>query len=359
MRIFIVCSKLGGGGAEHVAALLATGFSLKKHQVYVITNLFEKIDYSVAEQVTLLKLFPRASNKYMKWSGAVFLLRRHIQTYSPDVIIGIMGACTLVSKLAAIGKKIPIIMTEHYAFERPEYAPFTFTQKVFKFYINRIYDCVTVLTEADKKAIGSRIKRVYVIPNPLAINPCTEIAEKKNKILAVGRLDGWFVKGFDVLIKAWGMIAANYPEWTLEIAGTGKDQSVAFLDKLIEENGVVDRAKLAGFQNDIKGLYHESSIFVLSSRYEGFGLALIEAMAQRCACIACDYGGRQREIIKDNGVICPPDNVNALAQAMKKIINDKRYRETLQKNAPKQACQYDLMKIVEQWEKLLKIVVTK
>lgn len=361
MKIFIVCNKLGGGGAERVAALLATGFSRKGHKVYIITNLFEKRDFSVANQVTLLQLFPKTSNKYWKWSGAVPLLRKYIQTYSPDVIIGIMGACALVGRLAAIGKKIPIIMSEHNAFERPEYVSFSFTQKIFKFYLNQLYDCVTVLTEADKKVIGSRLKRVYIMPNPLAINPYTEICERKNNILAVGRLNGWFVKGFDLLIKAWGLIATNNPEWTLDIAGTGNSQNIDFLNKLIEENGVRNSVKLVGFQNDVVSMYRESSIFVLSSRYEGFGLVLIEAMSQGCACIACDYEGRQREIISNDkmGIICPRDNVNMLAHSIQKLISDSQYRELLQKNAPIRASHYELMKIVDKWEELLNKIVLK
>lgn len=361
MKIFVVCNKLGGGGAERVAALLATGFSQKGHKVYIITNLFEKRDYSVTNQVTLLQLFPKTSNRYRKWSGAVPLLRKYIQAYSPDVIIGIMGSCALIGRLAAIGKKIPIIMTEHNVFERPEYIPFSFTQKMFKFYLNRLYDCVTVLTEADKKVIGSRLKRVYVMPNPLAINPYTEICEKNNKILAVGRLDGWFVKGFDLLIKAWGLIAANNPNWALEIAGTGNSQSIDFLNKLIEESNIIDSVKLVGFQNDVESMYRESSIFVLSSRYEGFGLVLVEAMSQGCACIACDFEGRQREIINDDktGIICPRDNVNILAQSMQKLISDSQYREMLQKNAPIRASHYELMKIIEMWEELLNKIVSK
>lgn len=361
MNIFIVCYKLGGGGAERVAALLATGFSQKGHHVYLITNLLEKIDYTVGDKVSLLQLFPETGNKYNKWSGAISLLRKYIKTYSPDVIIGIMEACTLVGKLAAIGKNIPVIMTEHNSFERPTYIPLSITQKIFKFYINRIYDCVTVLTEADKKIIGNRLKKVCVMPNPLTLKPNSAICKKKNKMLAIGRLDAWFYKGFDLLIKAWGAIASKYPEWSLEIAGTGSDQSIEFLNNLIEENGVTNSVKLIGFQNDVESMYRESSIFVLSSRYEGFGLVLIEAMSQGCACIACDYGGRQREIIKneENGILCPPDEVNKLAQSIHKLISNRQYRELLQKNAPKRAMQYELMAIMERWEDLLNKVVLK
>lgn len=361
MNIFIVSSNLGGGGAERVAALLATGFSLKGHEVYLITDLLKKIDYTVDKQVKLLQLCPDTHNKVRKWTQAIFLTRKYINTYSPDVIIGIMESCTLIGKLAATGKNIPVVMTEHNAFERPAYVPLSFTQKIFKFYINRIYDCVTVLTEADKIFIGNRLKKVRVMPNPLTLKPNSAICKKKNKMLAVGRLDAWFYKGFDLLIKAWGVIASEYPKWSLEIAGTGSDQSIEFLNNLIEENGVKNSVKLIGFHNDVESMYRESSIFVLSSRYEGFGLVLIEAMSQGCACIACDYGGRQREIIEneENGILCPPDEINKLAESIQKLISNSQYRELLQKNAPKRAMQYELMAIMERWEDLLNKVVLK
>lgn len=130
MKIFIVCNKLGGGGAERVAALLATGLSQRGHQIYLITDLLGKIDYSVAEEVTLLQLFRKTSHKYIKWTSTIFLLRQYIRDYSPDVIIGIMEVCTLVSKLATIGKHVPVIMTEHNAFERPAYEPLSFSKDI-------------------------------------------------------------------------------------------------------------------------------------------------------------------------------------------------------------------------------------
>lgn len=127
-----------------------------------------------------------------------------------------------------------------------------------------------------------------------------------------------------------------------------------------------------GFQKDIESLYKKSEIFVLSSRYEGFGLVLIEAMSQGCACVACDYKGRQREIlnpssalpegegepnrkieITENGILCEPENVEALALSLKKMIKDEKYRHIVQRNAIERSRYYDMEHTMDRWEEFL------
>lgn len=128
-----------------------------------------------------------------------------------------------------------------------------------------------------------------------------------------------------------------------------------------------------GFQKDIEKLYQEASIFVLSSRYEGFGLVLIEAMSQGCACVACDYKGRQREILSplqgdslkvngysdhgieatENGILCEPEDVEALAEAIKKMIEDDEYREGIRANAIERSKYYSIENTMDRWEKYL------
>ena len=102
---------------------------------------------------------------------------------------------------------------------------------------------------------------------------------------------------------------------------------------------------------DIKKEYEKAEIFVLSSRYEGFGMVLTEAMSQGCACIACDYKGRQREIIENDnqGVICPTDNEEEIAKAISNIISNRQYRQKLQENAILRSKYYELPNIMARW----------
>ena len=320
MKIMIICSRLSFGGAERVAVLWANGFVNSGNEVIIVSNLLEECTYKVDERIVLYNLVSTNNDKIKKWGSAIWNVRRGVKKENPDVIIGVMETCSLVAKLATFGLQVPIIMTEHNSFERPTSAPMTKRAFLFKYYVNRIYKHVTVLTTADKLFIGDRLKSISVMPNPLALQPILSVPQKGRTILAVGRLDDWHYKGFDVLIKSFAKllndskvaeprsqfkindIAFKIREegWKLQIAGSGSEKNLNYLKQLCKENGVEDNVEFLGFRKDVEKLYQETSIFVLSSRYEGFGLVLIEAMSQGCACIACDYKGRQREIICPN-----------------------------------------------------------
>jgi glycosyltransferase involved in cell wall biosynthesis len=366
MKICIICSRLSFGGAERVAVAWANGFSQKGHEVMVISNLYDPITYQLDEKIAIRHLVPTNQNKFRKWLGAFGKVRRHLKEFRPKVVIGVLPTCSFVARIASLGLHIPVVATEHDSFERPKSAPFSFMDKVLKFGLNRIYRNVTVLTKADKDVIATGLSHVQIMPNPLALKPLLSIPSKSQVILAAGRLDAWHYKGFDNLIRAWGQVneelkidngksSSIIEPWKLQIAGTGSEESLNYLKKLCKENVVEDSVDFLGFQKNIEKLYQEASIFVLSSRYEGFGLVLIEAMSQGCACVACDYKGRQREIIQNDsqGLCCEPEDVEALSEAIKKMIMDNKYRESIRLNAIERSKFYSIENTIERWEKYL------
>lgn len=389
MKIFIVQTHLAGGGAERVGVLLAKGFADKGHQVYLVTNQNDEQYYEVSKDVSLLNLITSDRTKFHKWGIAIFNLRRHLKEQKPDVIIGIMELCSFISKIASLGLDIPVIATEHNSFERPASAPMSLIGRFMKYQMNHVYNAVTVLTESDKACIGNRLNNVFVMPNPLALMPVKESPVKEKIVLAAGRLDVWHYKGFDVLINAWGRLMKNegllpnsspkgdgsLKGWRLQIAGTGSETSKSYLKRLCLENGVEDSIDFLGFVPDMESLYKKASVFVLSSRYEGFGLVLIEAMSQGCACVACDYKGRQREILgssrvlpyeKDNhgfqfletGICCVPDDILSLTGALYKMLTNYQYRELSSFNALKRSEFYVLGNIINKWEILINKVLS-
>ena len=415
MKIGIVQVALSHGGAEQVGVMLANGLCQHGHKTFILTDLNEPVVYRVNDNVHIYDFVGKKTNTLLKWLKAVKNIRHTIKEEKPDIVIGIMGLCTIVTYIACIGQKIPIIMTEHNAFERPVSAPMAFSLKIFKFWINKLYKHITVLTEADKRIIGNRLRNVTVMPNPLLLKPVNDIPQKENIVLAAGRVDAWHVKGFDILLQAWSKIISNeqleisnydYSQdgkpshWWLKIAGDGKKESFEYLMNLLpdaewvfndnvndndkhsntkntEEKGIDTdkqnsqisgvwrsekyRIEFLGYQKDMESLYKKSGIFVLSSRYEGFGLVLIEAMSQGCACVACDYKGRQREIIQNDsqGLCCEPEDVEVLALTLEKMIKNKEYRHKVQVNAVERSKFYDAEHTMNRWEKYLKIIFTK
>jgi glycosyltransferase involved in cell wall biosynthesis len=219
-----------------------------------------------------------------------------------------------------------------------------------KFEYNKNFDQVTVLTQADVDFIGDRLNNVTHLPNPLAFEPVDKIPSKKNTIIAVGRLDAGYCKGFDVLIRALGLCKKS--DWKLQIIGSGSPSSTEKYKSLAKECGVIDQTEFLGFLDNPVQAYRDAAIFVLSSRYEGFGMVLIEAMSQGCACIACDYKGRQKEIINDDkyGLLCSPDDPEDLAKCINLMIEDEAYRKEVQENAPLRAKYYSLENIMNRWD---------
>lgn len=355
MKIFLVCNSLGGGGAERVHVNLANGFAQRGHEVYLIADINQPASYPVDEQVHVLPLCPQSTNKLKKWGGAVSMLRRNIKKYKPDVVIGNMQLCSLVSKIASIGFSIPVVMTEHSAFEwidslsRPWFLSFS------RKYLNRIYTCVTVLTEPDKQFIGNKLKNVVVMHNPLTYESYEGVLKKEKIILSAGRLTDWRVKGWDTLVYSWARIADKYPDWKICIAGTGAESSKQYIIQLMKENGIEERVEFLGHCKNMLDLYRKASIFFLSSRSEGMPMVVLEAMSQGCACVATDYKGRTKEIINSEkcGILCQPEDDKALAEGLDKMITDKEYRESVQRNSIERSKDFSVPRIIQEWETLI------
>ena len=413
MRIDLIIPSLGTGGAERVGVLLANGFCGRGHDVVVYTNLSFSRDYNMLPGITVIDISSSNKGKICKGLHMLKTIRNDVKLNHPDVFIGIMGVFSFIAYIACIGLNVPVIATMHNSFERPSNAKMSRKESFLKFVINKLFFRVTLLTNSDKIFIGDRLRNTLVMPNPLALKPIEIVNKRGKKILAAGRLDSWHYKGFDVLIKAFAKLVHGYDHfrhdfcydsakqaslmeftapkiqsegWKLQIAGTGSEKSLDYLKGLCRENGVEDFVEFLGFQKDIEKLYQKASVFVLSSRYEAFGLVLIEAMSQGCACVACDYKGRQREIlchegqvqsselrdtkyekqsqsskieVYDSGICCEPDNVEVLADAMKKMMMDDEYRESVRMNAVECSKFYSLDNTIERWEELLNQIINK
>ncbi|MBR2153586.1 MAG: glycosyltransferase [Bacteroidaceae bacterium] len=362
--------KLTGGGAERVAALWIYGFTNHGHDVRVVMNCQHgtPITYQIPQYIQKYNLHGNfliswIVNKLNKWLGIdcyyVKKIRHVLQDFQPDVAIGVIQPWAEWTRKAAKGMNLKIINTEHNTFERPSdalYNPMTKALYREKFKWNKRYDAVSVLTKVDKSCTEGILNNVTVLPNPLAYCPVSKLPSKENIILAAGRLNAWHVKGFDLLVNAWGKIAKQHPCWKLQIAGSDNEPVRKKLMQIAREKEVESQIEFLGFQNDMLPLYQRSSIFVLSSRYEGFGMVLIEAMSQGCAPIACDYKGRQSEIIttEEEGIICPVCDIVSLASSLEKMITDEEYRKNVQIKAIERSKYYSLERTMDRWEQIFK-----
>lgn len=357
MRIFISCNTLSIGGAERVAVNLANGLAANGHEVYIVTDLKKKITYHVEDAVKKLPLITLDDNKIQKWVTAIKNMRGYIKKYQPDIVIGVMHTCSFVSKLASVGLPVLVVMTIHHALESKAYKHKWYNQLIDRI-TPPLYRHTTVLTEEDRKILVKWNKRISVMPNPVTFKTTTG-NEKKKQILAAGRIGSWHCKGFDVLIKSWSLIAPQFPDWTLLIAGDGDKESMEFLYNLATEEGVSHRINFLGFQADMLPLYQECAIFALSSRSEGLPMVLLEAMSQGCAPVVTSNLGRTKEILpeEDLGLICEPEDVEGFANNLQEMITNRDFREKVQRNVVKRVEYYSLPNVVSMWEQLIKQLV--
>lgn len=355
MKICISVSSLGGGGAERVGVVLANGFAEKGHDVIVITDVHKEVVYKLAPQVTVVPFSKTRTNKFLKWSRALYNTRATLKKEKPDVVIGIMQLCSLISRIASIGLSVPVVMTEHSAFEWVSSLPRPWFLKFSRKYLNWIYPCVTVLTEPDKQFIGNKLKNVVVMHNPLTYESYEGELKKENLILSAGRLTDWRYKGWDTLVYSWARIADKYPDWKIYIAGTGAESSKQYIIQLMKENGIEDRIEFLGHCKNMQNLYQKASIFFLSSRSEGMPMVVLEAMSQGCACVATDYKGRTKEIInsEDCGILCQPEDDLALAKGLERMITDVKYRKYVQQHSIERSKDFSVPRIVQEWEMLI------
>lgn len=362
MKIVICVDRLTGGGAQRVASLWVQGFVNEGHDVsIVLSNVRTPITYPIPNKTPIYNIDFNIRNGYvrhlLKMLFQLKKFRNILKSIQPDLVIAVgIQWSPMIYKISK-SRKFKVIITDHYAYERPpEVRQISEKTQETRFELNKRFDAVTVLTQADKDYIGDRLKNVYVLPNPLAFEPIKEDSTNRKKvILAVGRFNDPKCKGFDILIEAVGRLANDFPEWKLQIMGEGNDAEREHLLSLAKKSGIQNQFELISFQSNPLPVYRQAEIFCLSSRYEGFGLVLIEAMSQGCACVACDYKGRQREIIpnEDYGLVCPAGNVEALALCLVKMISDDNYRQQVRTNAPIRSAFYSLDNIMHIWQKIL------
>lgn len=213
-------------------------------------------------------------------------------------------------------------------------------------------DKFVVLTKNDYEQ-WPEIYNKTVIPNFISNFPNHYSLLKNKKIIAVGRYS--WEKGFDLLIEAWESVALKYPEWTLHIYGLGDKE---FYQKLAREKGIEDKITCHSFAEDIYEKYRDCSIFVLSSRHEGFGLVLAEAMATGLPSVAFNCPEGPSDIVTDgvDGILVENGNTLKLAEGLMYLISHEKERELYGKNARENMKRYNKDIIMQEWINLFETI---
>lgn len=213
------------------------------------------------------------------------------------------------------------------------------------------FDRFVVLTNEDRGYWGD-LPNMEVIPNAAMRLGDGRSDVMKHRVLAVGRLD--YQKGFDRLICAWELVqkSGKYKDWVLDIFGQGEWQGM--LQRMIDEKGLQESLRINPPTKTIGKEYASSSLLVMSSNYEGFPMVMIEAMACGVPVVSFDFMCGPKDIIKQgqNGLIVNNGDVEGLADAMMRVMDDESFRKRLSQNALSVVSTYSEEAVMAQWTKL-------
>ena len=361
MKVTLIIPSLGCGGAERVISTMANYWAVHGHDVSLITiDSVDKDFYFIEPEIKRIGLNLIVSSNSL-WSALtnnikrISRLRSEINKLNPDYVISFIDHMNVMTLLASVGLDVKVVISERIDPREHHIG------RIKGFLRTLIYPrthAIVMQTDSLKKWAQNIVsdESVYIIPNPLpqidkVSDDDSAISIKSPFIVGMGRLVPQ--KGFDILIEAFSKCLNDDTNWSLLILGEGSDRE--YLEKLSNDLGISSRVVMPGRVKNQISVLKKASIFVLSSRYEGFPNALLEAMYCSLPVISFDCPTGPADIIinNKNGKLVPNGDIEMLISELSQLMNNTAERSRLSEQAALIANNYTLERIMLSWEKML------
>ena len=357
MRLTLVIASLGRGGAERTASVLASAWAERGFNVTIVTLEGDLTAFPLHPAVVQRHLNLRNGKAKHIFHGLVRnlrmvrALRNALRDLEPHVIISFMDISNILALLAASGLDTRVMVTEHV---HPAYHYIGWHWRMLRRFLYHRADALVCVSRPILDWFQTNLRITgYVIPNPIALAPWPEHLgqtrdQGRHLIVGMGRLIEQ--KGFDLLLASFAQVAARHSDWSLKVIGEGPLRGQ--LEALSQQLSLTGQVEFTGALADPFPTLRAADLFVFSSRFEGFGNALCEAMACGVAAISFDCPSGPSEIIRHgiDGVLVPAEDVTALASAMDDLMCDATKRETFGRRARDVLNRFGVDGVLSRWE---------
>lgn len=366
MKILYISNPINVSGGLERALALETDYLIEHYHcdIYILTLNDGHINpfYKFNEKIKMQSMYV-GGNPFSYYFAYRKGILNAIETIKPDIIqVWDDGLKGMTIPLITI-KKIPKIYIRQVSLQVDMQHDFTWIKKIYILAKWKImqklaikFDAMAILTENTRKE-WPNVKNLVIIPNPLAFYPEKSSLVNQKRVIAVGR--HVYQKGYDRLMDAWEIVNQKHPDWTLDVYGHKDKEN--FVAQLVKERNLETSVNLLDPVKNIDEKYTESSIFVLTSRYEGFGLVIIEAMACGLPVVSFDCPFGPSEIIKNkvDGFLVKDANIEAFATKISLLIEDDELRKKMGKNARENVKVYEIKIIAEKFYNLMTLLINK
>lgn len=349
---------MGAGGAERVMSVMANYWAEQGKQVTLITMASTGEDfYALHSDIHRVGLGLTGSSFSLAEAiknnvRRLKRLRQEIRASQPDFVISFVDTMNILTLASTAGLKIPVIVSERID---PRHQPIGLVWAGLRSLLYPFAEALVVQTDAvrdwAKKSV--REKAIHIIPNPLQPSLSRSVPPFRRHggnptLVAIGRLHRQ--KGFDLLVRAFAKCVERHASWSLVVLGEGEEREP--LEALIAALGLKDKVDLPGRVKDPSHILQQAELFALSSRYEGFPNVLLEAMSYGLAVISTDCASGPGAIIRDgvDGILVPPNDVEAMATGMDRLMADRTERQRLGASAISVIERFGVDKVMSMWD---------
>lgn len=347
------------GGTERVSSIIANQLVKNKKWNICFLSLWEKQEETFFPLDASIKRYtlydgPVSGAKHLL--GFIKRTRKFVKKLGIDILIDIDGILDMYSIPALKFSKTKLISWEQFNFyQNPDGNYRKITRKMAA----RNAAAIVVLTQEDKGYYEDNLKIRNIIRhiyNPIVLEKTEHRYNVESKIIiSAGRLT--YQKGFDILIDVAKIVFECHKDWKWLIVGEGEDRQL--LEEKIRDNNLEDRVILCGNVNNIEDYYSKSSMYVLTSRFEGFGLVLTEAKSYHLPCVSFRCPAGPAEIVADNvnGYLIDCFDIEAMADKICKLIDDKQLRLDFSEKTLEDTEKFAVDVVAKQWEELFEELI--